>query len=803
MKKPLALIIALLLALSFVSAIDFIPSGNVNLKNVYSLINGVYVNTTTLCIGGACQSSWPTAGSYSVWYLATGGSAASMTNGSTLNFSQGNGITISQTGGNISIASTLGISIQANEIDSDAVGVDELNLTDVTLNDFTNDAGFITGYTETDPKWVANESRVSTLESNATNQQSQISTLQSNASSQQSQIDAKVDTSSTSAWDKDSSNDITTSSSCGGNLSGTFPNCTLKNATVSWYNISGIPAGFADGVDDTGGTGGSGNVTGGGVANSLAKWTNSTNIGSSIAYDNGSAFCIGDCTAANGTITTNATGMFISAGSLLFNNSPVCTSATGCGAASGDGTGGWTNTSTLTTTTLEVNITAAGNAKLYLHDTANLKKWTVQTASSGGYLDFISPSSATVLRLDESSSSATLLNMIGTLSYSGASHILRNSTGSTIFRANNTNVTVFGSDVCTAANGLCAATGSSDGNSNVTAIGFSGTTTKTLQLNQTGGVTILNATFTDIDTNDTTALATEVSARQSIGNWSGNVSSYSTTAVADAKYLSLGNWSGNASNVWTKAGGIPDSNITSAATWNAKAGTGTSSVCAFGIANITLGTTGFTGTTCASAQSSDGNSNVTAFTYTEASRLLQLTQNGGATTIFNATLSGFLANASTGSNLQNLKVNGTDPNIYLNDTDDSADQWTIRLASSGDLFDIVSPSSAVILQLNKNTAGATIQNIIASASYNGAIPLLAKGASSQTANLLVVEDSGGSDYFFVNGSGAVNITTGPTFYPGSWYESSNTTERREHLPNGTVYRKVFTNGTVCEGIGAC
>jgi hypothetical protein len=56
------------------------------------------------------------------------------------------------------------------------------------------------------------------------------------------------------------------------------------------------------------------------------------------------------------------------------------------------------------------------------------------------------------------------------------------------------------------------------------------------------------------------------------------------------------------SNVWTKTGGIPDSNISSATTWNAKAATGASAACTYGIANITTSSSGVPTVTCATQQ---------------------------------------------------------------------------------------------------------------------------------------------------------------------------------------------------------
>lgn len=52
-------------------------------------------------------------------------------------------------------------------------------------------------------------------------------------------------------------------------------------------------------------------------------------------------------------------------------------------------------------------------------------------------------------------------------------------------------------------------------------------------------------------------------------------------------------------------------------------------------------------------------------------------------------------------------------------------------------------------------------------------------------------------------AGSINISsTGANLYfPGGWYVSSNATERREHLPNGTVWKRVYSNGTICEGSG--
>lgn len=137
--------------------------------------------------------------------------------------------------------------------------------------------------------------------------------------------------------------------------------------------------------------------------------------------------------------------------------------------------------------------------------------------------------------------------------------------------------------------GPAGASGVGGGGSNITGVAVSNVgTTQTLQINTTGGTsTIWNASWTD----------------QTGGGGSGI-------------------------SQWNVTNGTVRSSVVNATDVTFTAGTGI----LIGLAGTTLT---FTSTATGGG---DGNSNVTAFTFTDATGLLQLTQDSGATTIFNATI---------------------------------------------------------------------------------------------------------------------------------------------------------------------
>jgi hypothetical protein len=140
---------------------------------------------------------------------------------------------------------------------------------------------------------------------------------------------------------------------------------------------------LADGTNCPGSLGGA-NISGSGTTNYLAKWTSNGVISNSILYDTGAGIGINTITPT-ARFEVNGTGNFSGITAQLFvNGSQVCTAANGlCGSAYSSGAAGWTNTTTQTTTLLNVGVgTAAPVAKFQVNGSANFTNGNVSIQST-------------------------------------------------------------------------------------------------------------------------------------------------------------------------------------------------------------------------------------------------------------------------------------------------------------------------------------------------------------------------------------------------------------------------------------
>lgn len=151
----------------------------------------------------------------------------------------------------------------------------------------------------------------------------------------------------------------------------------------------------------------------------------------------------------------------------------------------------------------------------------------------------------------------------------------------------------------------------------------------------------------------------------------------------------------------------------------------------------------------------------------------------GSGTIYNST-SGLKVGIGTASPTHSINTigggvnfsNSNDVDLYLDDTGHGSTGWSISTNSDENLLDFFSPNSASILQLNRDTGGASIKNVDIDTSFAGGIPLLVTGASSQTANLFVVEESGGTDLLWVNGTGHLSIVMSVNMSNGTYVNAT-------------------------------
>jgi hypothetical protein len=132
--------------------------------------------------------------------------------------------------------------------------------------------------------------------------------------------------------------------------------------------------------------------------------------------------------------------------------------------------------------------------------------------------------------------------------------------------------------------------------------------------------------------------------------------------------------------------------------------------------------------------------------------------------------------------------------------------WDLAIGTGSNQFNFISPANSTVLQLDNPSSGVTAQNVIATASYNGAIPLTAKGASGQTANLIEANVNGGATVFRVdasgNGSFAGSISTSGSvnteyllFNNGSWKGSF----RGATLYTTNTYSQNFSGSPLAAG----
>lgn len=121
---------------------------------------------------------------------------------------------------------------------------------------------------------------------------------------------------------------------------------------------------------------------------------------------------------------------------------------------------------------------------------------------------------------------------------------------------------------------------------------------------------------------------------------------------------------------------------------------------------------------------------------------------------------GSFSNGSTIYVASPFNITGTGTNNVTATWNGSGMLWRWSLQDSGANMKLLNPSSSTVFQCNKDTNGCTIQNLIATSSYNGAVALTATGASGMTVNIAEFKNSSGSVLASVMPNGTINASKG-------------------------------------------
>lgn len=302
---------------------------------------------------------------------------------------------------------------------------------------------------------------------------------------------------------------------------------------------------------------------------------------------------------------------------------------------------------------------------------------------------------------------------------------------------------------------------------------------------------VMQSEYPNLDT-DSTNDATLAGVASNMGNWSSDRPNYVNTTVGDTRYVrnaSIPTCTGNdkltsagngvftcTSDVDTNNGGT--SNVTNFASPNGSIILTANSTHVNATVNGSwldtqvvmqgeypnLDTDSTNDLTLAQVNTNMGNFSGNASTWStcnagEVSKwngaaFTCVTDTSGSGSSYNQSL-----NTTDGVTFAYLNLTSANPEIGLNDSP-SNKRWKISVGNSGTEFSIISPDGATIIKAFNANAGATIQNVVAQSSYAGAQSLNVKSTSGQTENIIVVENSTGSDFVVVNATGYVNITTG-------------------------------------------